>query len=398
MSKVLELRQKRADIWDKAKAFLDERRNESGMLSAEDTGTYERMEQEVIDLGTAIEREERATQLEREMNAPANTPLTSRPDKEFHGEKPGVGSAAYNDAFWTHMRDRSSHEVRNALSVGELTEGGYTVPDSFERTLVQALEDENIMRGLVHVITTSSGDRKIPLVTSKGAAQWVEEAKTIPESDDTFGQIMLGAHKVGSMIRISEELLHDSAFDMAAYITGEFARRVGAAEEEAILTGDGSHKPTGLLHGTLGAELGVTTAAVAAITADELLDLQHSLRSGYRRRAVFIMNDATVKLIRKLKDGSGQYMWQPGLLFGQPDTLLNQRVLTSNYMPLPAAGNKSILYGDMGYYWLADRVGRSLQRLNELYAAQDQIGYKITQRVDGRLILPEAVKCLQMKA
>ena len=399
MSKVLDMRRKRGETWDKAKAFLDSRKDENGLLSAEDTATYERMEQEVVDLGHAIEREERAAELERELGAPANAVLTSRPEKA--DDKPGRGSNAYNDAFWKHMRTvsgRSSYEVRNALQIGELSEGGYTVPDSFEHTLVEALQEENIMRGLVHVITTSSGDRKIPLVTSKGSAAWVEEEATIPESDDSFGQITLGAHKVGSMIRISEELLHDSAFDLAAYITGEFARRVGAAEEAAILSGDGNHKPTGLLHDTLGAETGVTAAAVAAITADELLDLQHSLRAGYRRRAAFIMNDATVKLIRKLKDGNGSFMWQPGLLYGQPDTLLNQRVLTSNYMPLPAAGNKAILYGDYNYYWLADREGRSLQRLNELYAANGQIGFKITQRVDGRLILSEAVKCLKMKA
>ena len=398
MSKVLEMRSKRGEVWDKAKAFLESRKDENGLLSAEDTATYERMEQEVVDLGHAIEREERAADLEREMNAPVNAPLSSRPEKAT--DKPGRGGKVYNDAFWKLMRDadRRGFEVRNALQIGELSEGGYTVPDEFERTLVQALEEENIMRALVHVITTSSGDRKIPLVTSKGAASWVEEEATIPESDDGFGQITLSAHKVGSMIRISEELLRDSAFDLAAYITGEFARRVGAAEEAAILAGDGSHKPTGLLHDTLGAETGVTAAAAAVITADELLDLQHSLKSGYRRRAAFIMNDATVKLIRKLKDGNGQFLWQPGLLYGQPDTLLNQRVLSSNYMPLPTAGNKAILYGDYNYYWLADRAGRSLQRLNELYAATDQVGFKITQRVDGRLILPEAVKCLRMKA
>lgn len=398
MSKVLDMRRKRGEIWDKAKAFLESHKDESGLLSTEDTAVYERMEQEVVDLGRAIEREERAADMEREMNAPVNAPLSSRPERDAKGEKPGRGGAAYNEAFWKHMRDRSSYEVRNALQVGELSEGGYTVPDEFEHTLVEALQDENIMRRLVHVITTSSGDRKIPLATSKGAASWVEEEAAIPESDDSFGQVTLGAHKVGSMIRISEELLHDSAFDLAAYIRGEFARRVGAAEEAAILAGDGNHKPTGLLHNALGAELGVTAAAATAIAADELLDLQHSLRAGYRRRAAFIMNDATVKLIRKLKDGNGQFLWQPGLLHGQPDTLLNQRVLTSNYMPLPTAGNKAILYGDYSYYWLADREGRSLQRLNELYAATDQVGFKITQRLDGRLILTEAVKCLKMKA
>lgn len=398
MSKILDMRQKRSDIWDKAKAFLDTHTAENGLMSAEDTAEYERMEQEVVDLGHAIEREERAAELEREMNAPVSPNLASRPEQQRETKK-GVASDAYKGAFWKHMRDqeRRNAELRNALQVGELSEGGYTVPDEFERTLVQALEEENIMRGLVHVITTSSGDRKIPLVTSKGAASWVEEEAAIPESDDAFGQITLSAHKVGSMIRISEELLHDSAFDLAAYITGEFARRVGAAEEEAIITGNGTHKPTGLLHASLGAETGVTAAAVAAITADELIDLQHSLKSGYRRKACWIMNDACVKLLRKLKDGNGQFLWQPGLLLGQPDTLLNQKVLTSNYMPLPAAGNKAILYGDYSYYWLADREGRSLQRLNELYAANDQVGFKITQRVDGRLILREAVKCLAMK-
>ena len=200
------------------------------------------------------------------------------------------------------------------------------------------------------------------------------------------------------MIRVSEELLHDSAFDLAAYIAGEFARRVGAAEEEAILTGSGTHKPTGLLHDSLGAELGVTAASAVAITADELIDLQHSVKSGYRRKGLWIMNDATLKLLRKLKDGQGNFIWQLGLLAGQPDTLLNQKVMISNYMPLPAAGNKAILYGDLSYYWLADREGRALQRLDELYAAQDQVGFKITQRVDGRLLLRESVKCLQMKA
>ena len=399
MSKILDMRKKRGDIWDKAKAFLDEHSGENGLMNAEDTTTYERMEQEVVDLGHAIEREERALELEREMNAPVAPEMTSRPEQKRETKR-GIASDAYKDAFWKQMRDieRHSAEVRNALQIGELTEGGYTVPDEYEHTLVEALQEENIMRGLVHVITTASGDRKIPLVTSKGSASWVEEEATIPESDDAFGQITLSAHKVGSMIRISEELLHDSAFDLAGYISNEFARRVGAAEEDAILTGNGTHKPTGLLHATLGAETGVTAAAVAAITADELIDLQHSLKAGYRRKACYIMNDATVKLLRKLKDGNGQFMWQPGLLLGQPDTLLNQKVLTSNFMPLPAAGNKAILYGDYSYYWLADREGRSLQRLNELYAATDQVGFKITQRVDGRLILREAVKCLAMKA
>lgn len=397
-SKVLEMRQKRADIWNRAKAFLNERSDENGMMSAEDTQEYERMEQEVVDMAAVIDRLERADQMDREMDSLVTPPLTGRPQRQDPDARGGTRSESYKQNFWDHMHGRSGYDVRNALQVGELSEGGYTVPDEFEHTLIEALEDENIMRGVVHVITTASGDRKIPMVISKGAASWIEEEQQIPESDDAFGQISLSAHKVGCMIKISSELLHDSAFDMAAYIAREFGRRVGAAEEDAILNGDGNHKPTGLLHDTLGAQLGMTSAAPTAFTADEIIDLQHSIKAGYRRKAVFIMNDATIQKLRKLKDGTGNYLWQPNVLYGQPDMLLNTRVLTSNYMPLPTAGNKAILYGDMSQYWVADREGRSLQHLNELYADKDQIGFKITQRMDGRLILPEAVKVLQMKA
>ena len=159
MSKILDLRQKRSDVWEKAKAFLDERSGENGLMSGEDTATYERMEQEVVDLGHAIEREERAAEIERELNAPVRPALTSRPLRAPETRR-GVASDAYRDAFWKHMRatDRLNYDVRDALQVGELSEGGYTVPDEFERQLIQGLEDENIMRGLVHKITTSSGD------------------------------------------------------------------------------------------------------------------------------------------------------------------------------------------------------------------------------------------------
>ena len=308
MSKILEMRQKRAEIWDRAKAFLDEHQGENGVMNAEDTAEYERMEQEVVDMGHAIERMERAEQMDREMNAAAGPVLAGQPERPLHsgGNKRGTASETYNRAFWNQLRGRTSYEVRDALQVGELAEGGYTVPDEFEQQLVEALQEENIMRGMVHVITTSSGDRKIPLVTNYGAASWIEEEAQIPESDVAFNQITLGAHKLATAIRISQELLNDSAFDLAAFIVHEFQRRAGAAEEEAIISGDGSHKPIGLLHSTLGAQVGVTTASPTAIAADELIDLQHSLKSGYRRKAAFIMNDAVIKAIRKLKDSQGQ--------------------------------------------------------------------------------------------
>lgn len=397
MNQILSLREKRAKLWNDTKAFLDSHRDGDGMVSAEDNATYEKMEADVVALGKEIERLERQAAIDRELDQPTASPLVSAPIARTPEQKAGRASVEYKKAFWNQMRGRSSYEIRNALQVGELSEGGYTVPDEFDKQLIEGLEDENIMRGLVHIIRTGSGEHKIPIVASHGTGSWVEEEQQIPESDDAFSQVTLTAHKFATMIRISRELLNDSAFDLAAYISHEFVRRAGAAEEQAILTGDGSHKPIGLLHDTLGSQVGVTTASATAITADELIDMQHSLKSGYRRKAVWIMNDATISAIRKLKDGQGQYIWQPGIKEGAPDMLFNQRVLMSNYMPLIATGNKVILYGDFSYYWLAEREGRTLERLNELYAVTDQVGFKMTERLDGRLILPEAVKCLQMK-
>ena len=258
MNKILAMREKRGEVWDKAKAFLNEHQDENGMLSPEDAAQYERMEQEVVDLGHAIEREERAAQMERELNAPTMAPLASRPEAR-PDSRTGRGSNEYKAAFWTAMRNRGGHlSVQNALQIGTDSEGGYLVPDEYERTLVDALREENRLRGLCKIIRTSSGDRKIPLVASHGTASWVEEEGTIPESDDAFGQITIGAHKIASMIKISDELLQDSVFDIENYIATEFARRVGDAEEAAFISGDGSGKPYGMLHSTNGAAAGVT--------------------------------------------------------------------------------------------------------------------------------------------
>ena len=396
MNQILELREKRAKVWEEAKAFLDSKRGKDGLISSEDAAIYEKMEEEVVNLGKEVERLERQASIDIELSKAINSPLTTRP---LGAEKTKTGRASdeYKDAFWKVMRNKHSLEVQNALQIGTDSEGGYLVPDEFERTLVDALLEENIFRSLAKVITTSSGDRKIPVVASKGTASWIDEEGLIPESDDSFGQVSIGAYKLATMIKVSEELLNDSVFNLESYIAKEFARRIGSKEEEAFFIGDAAGKPTGIFHSTGGAELGVTAASSTAITFDELMDLFYSLRSPYRKNATFVTNDATVKLIRKLKDGNGQYLWQPSVQAGQPDTILNRPVKTSSYVPTAEAGAKTVAFGDFGYYWVADRQGRSFQRLNELFAATGQVGFRATQRVDGKLILPEAIKVLQQK-
>lgn len=402
MNKILELREKRAKAWDATKAFLDTKRGTDGLISAEDEATYNKMEADVIALGKEIDRLEKQAILDAELNAPMANPLTGKPSTPKLEGKTGRASDEYRKAFWNAMRTRAGEgldpTVKNALKIGTDSEGGYLVPDEFERTLVDALEEENIFRRLAKVITTASGDRKIPVVASKGTASWIDEEGAIPESDDSFGQVSIGAYKLGTMIKVSEELLNDSVFQLEPYISREFARRIGNKEEEAFFIGDGSGKPTGILAATGGAQLGVTTAGATAITLDEVLDLFYSLKAPYRNKSVFIMNDSTVKAIRKLKDGQGQYLWQPSIQAGTPDTILNRPLYTSSYVPAIEAGAKTIAFGDFSYYWVADRQGRVFKRLNELYAVTGQVGFVATQRVDGKLILPEAIKVLQQKA
>ena len=397
MKKILELREKRAKAWEAAKAFLDSRRGGDGLLSAEDTVAYEKMEQEVVDLGKEIERLERQAAIDAELNKPVSEPITNKPNNNPDGEeKKGRATDRYKKTFWNAMRRKNFYDVENALQVGTDSEGGYLVPDEFEHTLVEALEEENFFRRIATVVQTSSGDRKIPVVATKGTASWIDEEGAYPESDDSFGQVSIGAYKVATMLKVSDELLNDSVFDLEAYISKEFGRRIGAKEEEAFFTGDGKGKPTGIFNAAGGASDGVTTAA-ANITFDDVMDLFYAVKSPYRKKAVWVLNDTTVKALRKLKDNNGNYIWQPSVQAGQPDMILNRPYHTSAYVPEVAAGAKVMAFGDFSYYWIADRQGRSFKRLNELFAANGQVGFLASQRVDGKLILSEAVKTMAIK-
>lgn len=393
---IKELREKRKKAWDTARDFLDSKRNANGVLSEEDSKTYDAMEQTIVDLGKEIQRLERQAEIEAEMNKATSTPVLGKPATPNVTEKTGTASDTYKTAFWNSIRNRNWIDVHDDLHIGTDAEGGYLVPDEFERKLVEALEEESIFRQMATVIKTSNGDRKIPIVTSKGEAVWMDEEQQYSLSDDTFGQASLSAYKLGTAIKISEELLNDSVFDLPSYIAKEFARRIGSKEEEAFLIGDGKGKPTGIFANAGGAENGATTST-ANISFDDMIELFYSVKSPYRKKAVWILNEQTVKALRKLKDNTGNYIWQPAVSSGLPDTILNRPYVTSVYAPVSAAGAKPIAFGDLSYYWIADRQGRSLKRLNELFAMNGQVGFLASQRVDGKLILPEAVKTLTIK-
>lgn len=387
---ILELREKRNKAWEAAKAFLESHRTEKGTLTVEDDATYTQMEQEINDLGKEIARLERQEALEAELNRPVNQPLTSKPGSG-RGEEPKTGRASdeYRKAMLDAFRSNFKR-VSNILQEGVDADGGYLVPEEYDRRLIDTLSEENIMRRLATIITTS-GEHKINIAATKPAASWIEEGGALTFGDATFSQILLDAHKLHVAIKVTEELLYDNAFNLEGYILDQFGKALGNAEEDAFLNGDGTGKPLGLFAVTGGGTVAGTLTA--AIKSDDMLDLVYALKRPYRKKASFIMNDKTLSSLRKLKDNNGAYIWQPSYQAGEPDRVLGYAVHTSAYAPEDA-----IAFGDYKYYNIGDRGTRSFSELRELFAGNGMIGYVAKERVDGKLILPEAVQILKLKA
>lgn len=388
---ILELREKRSKAWNAAKAFLDSHRTEKGTLSAEDDATYTKMEQDINDLGKEIARMERQEQMEAELSKPVNTPLTSKPSA--NGKEPekktGRASDEYRKAMVEAFRSNFKR-VSNVLQEGVDADGGYLVPEEYDHRLIDTLSEENIMRSLATTITTS-GEHKINIAATKPAAAWIEEGGALTFGDATFSQILLDAHKLHVAIKVTEELLYDNAFNLENYILTQFGKALANAEEDAFLNGDGTGKPLGLFAAVGGGTIAQTLTA--AIKSDDVLDLVYALKRPYRKSASFIMNDQTLSSLRKLKDNNGAYIWQPSYQAGEPDRLLGYAVHTSAYAPTDA-----ISFGDYSYYNIGDRGSRSFSELRELFAGNGMIGYVAKERVDGKLILPEAVQIMKLKS
>lgn len=390
MSQILELVEKRAKAWETAKAFLDAKRNADGFVSAEDAATYEKMEADVTNLTKEIERLNRQQAIDDELAKATSQPIVSKPKNpvEDDADKPFRARAEYKKAMLTALRTEF-RTISDVLQEGVDSDGGYLVDSEMDSRIIDILEEENIMRKLGTKITTT-GEHKINIAATKPAASWIEEGGALTFGDATFDQKFLDAHKLHVAIKVTEELLYDSAFNLENYITTQFGKALANAEEDAFLNGDGNGKPTGLFHATKGGQIAGTNTA--ALKSDDILDLIYALKRPYRKGASFIMNDKTLAEIRKLKDGQGNYLWVPSYTQGEPDRIAGYEVRTSAYAP-----DDKIAFGDYSYYNIGDRGTRSLSVLRELFAGNGMIGYVLKERCDSLLVLPEAVQVLKLK-
>lgn len=395
---ITEMREKRNKLVGMMDTFLDTHTTDKGTLSAEDDKTYKDMETEVAQLTDSIHRMERREEIEAELSKPTSKPLTGKPMKADGDKavKTGRASDEYKKALLQAMRT-NFRQISNVLQEGIDPQGGYLVPDEYDKRLIDILTEENVMRTLGTNITTS-GEHKINIAATKPAAAWIEEGGTLTFGDATFDQIILDAHKLHVAIKVTEELLYDNAFNLENYILTQFGKALSNAEEDAFINGTGVGQPLGILAETGGAQVGVTSASSTKVTADEIINLVYSLKRPYRKNAVFLANDVCVAELRKLKDNNGQYLWQPSLQAGEPDRVLGYKVYTSPYFPVPTAGGTAVAFGDFSYYNIGDRGTRSFAELKELFAGNGMIGFLAKERVDGKLVLPEAIKLLQMKS
>lgn len=346
------------------------------------------MEKKIKDYSAEIERMEQMEKMELELSKPVNTPIVTKPmTVDVHNKTGRVSDEYRNDmlkAFRTNFK-----QVSNILQEGVDADGGYLVPDEYDNRLIDVLEEENIMRTLGTRITTS-GDHKINIAATKPAASWIEEGEPLVWGDATFDQILLDAHKLHVAIKVTEELLYDNSFGLENYIITQFGKALANVEEDAFLNGDGQGKPTGIFAENGGGTVAATTTTVKG---DDIVNLVYALKRPYRKKAAFIMNDKILATIRTLKDSNGQYMWQQSLKEGEPERLLGYPIYTSEYAPTNA-----IAFGDFSYYNIGDRGIRSFKKLTELFAGNDMVGFVAKERVDGKLVLPEAVQILKIGA
>lgn len=400
MKNAQKMTDKRVSLVKEARNITDLATKETRELTGEESEKFDKIMKDVDNLKVSIDREVRMEAEEKSLNEVVTEIVTAPVEKMenrgsvFAPQK----TPEFKNSFDSYLRRGKnslvSEELRS-LQVGSTTEGGYLVHDSFLKGIVNIMEVDNVVRGLSTKIRTSGGSYDIPIVSSHGEAVYGAEESEYTESDEVFGQKVLSSRKLKTLIKISEELLQDASFSLEGYLQKEIGRRFAEGEEVGFTTGSSPTGPNGFVADTTSA---VTAAATGAVVWDEIISLHDAVKPGYQRRGTWLMNQSTLSALRKLRTtASTAYIWAPAVLPGTDDRILGKPLKINAAMASMESGVRAITFGDMSYYWIADRMGIAIQRLNELYAANGQIGFRAYTRNDGILTQTEAVKCITMQ-
>ena len=401
MSAVLtakDLNEKRLGAIAKQRDLNDKAIAENRDFTPEEQQTYDGLEADANRYKAQADRMIAQAAVEKEIGQPV------RP-----GQRPEFAASAKNglnlvnqgekyvtafEAFLREGQGRMSHEFKATLVKSTGANGGFLAPIEYETVIRKKAYPITLMRKFASQ-QTSTSDSVIPMEGNLPTFGWIDELGTYPETDVTFGQGAMSAYKMGGVIRASEEILQDAFTDLPEYLSDRSKVSIAQTEDAAFFMGDGNKKPRGV---TLDATLGLTTAAATTFTTDEILDFMDALPDAYQPNAVIIATKAWRAKLRKFKDTTNQYLWQPGLQAGAPDTLNGKELRVTPYLGTLTAGSAVAIYGDLSFYQILDRLGFYLQQLNEIYALQGQVGFKIHERLDGKLLNPAAVVKMVMAA
>ena len=298
-------------------------------------------------------------------------------------------AAAYNAAFWEHMH---TGMPQNGLKAGSDGAGGYLVPDTYDTELVQALAEKNVIRQIAKAIPTTQR-MHIPVANGIGDAAWIREGEPWGINEADFGEVVLDAYKLATSIRVSDEMLEDGGVDIEEYIRKIYAERIGEAEEEAFVRGNGKGKPLGLIYQ---APMGAISELEGDITLDDILNLEYSVKQAYRENAVWLMSEDAYHKLRRIPHYDGRPLWNPNLKEGEPEYLFGHRIYICKSMDDVAPGSIPVMFGDFRFFWIGDRGKRVIKRLVERYADRGQVAFITTERVDAKLVMPDAVKYLKI--
>ena len=297
-------------------------------------------------------------------------------------------SSDYNYEFSNVIRNKRRNE--EILSEGyDKSSDSYMFPSGNFNNFSDAVIKENLFRRLGTVLHAPTREGLIQTVFSTANAAIVNEATAFPEDNDSFDKASFSSYKIAAVSKLNNRFIEDMHFNVEKYLTNEFARRFGRAEEQVFINGTGISEPSGLL---MTAETGRSIDTTESLSYDDIIALYFATKPEFRKNGVWLMNDNTALTLRTLKDKDGNYLWRQS-----DDTIHSRPVVISPYMPDIAAGSIPVAFGDLSYFWILERQPLSVKILTELYSRENLTGYAAYERIDGRLIRPEAVQLLSIK-
>jgi len=414
---VLALKEQRAHLLNEMQAKFAVTMDEARDFTAEEQAEYEKLEGEFRSTTQRWQTAEELYNQEKEVKKALDTPIELRLSDDDDvpttlGEYRAKNSQQrvqdtpeYRMAYWHYLTVKSLSELdieeQRVLSKASAGAGANLVPTDFYNQIINILRFTGPINQLAQTITTDSGETiQVPTVSSHGVATWTAENAAYTASDEVFGQVSLNAFKAGRTVIVSEELLTDAAFGLDGYLSQELGESIGLLEETAYAVGDGSGKPMGIANTSSGVTVvQAATGNSTSFTYSALVAFIFSLPYQYRRNASWIFSDTGVRNFYTMVDGQQRPLWAVNTALDQPDTFMGYPIYSSPDLAAVAASAKSGIFGDINRGYMIRRVnGFSLQRQNELYSNNGQVGFRGFERVDGRVVLADAMRVLQNSA